>query len=137
MQLRTRSVRQVFLVFGLTLFLSCLFASYTRANPAARPVCERESSTATDYFECEGKRLHDAGQKLRKEARQQLAQSNQLADQCLKITENNEAENCHLLSSDLTIDAGFKHAEAIDMLQEAERMFARAADLRDEAQKSP
>lgn len=136
MRLGIRPVRQLTMAFGLTglaLFLSCLNASYAQADATARPACDRENSAAADYFDCEGKRLHDAGQKLREEARQQLAQSNQLAQQCIEMPDSNEAENCYLLSSDLTIDAGFKHAEAVDMLQEAERMFARAADLRDGA----
>ena len=56
------------MVHGLTLVLSCLNASHVLAAPTVRPACDRENSAAANYFDCGGKRLRDAGQKLREEA---------------------------------------------------------------------
>ncbi len=122
---------------GIALLLASAAASGAAAGPAARSECDGKNRITAEYFDCEGKRLLIAGQKLRDEARQQILQSNRIAQQCSEISDNDAAENCYLLSSDLTIDAGFKHAEAVDMLQESERMFARAADISDTPKKSP
>lgn len=125
------------LASGMALLLASAPVSGASAEPASQSECGGNSRITADYFDCEGKRLLILGQKLRDEARQQLLQSDQMTQQCSKISDNNEAENCYLLSSDMTIDAGFKHAEAVDMLQEAERMFARAADLSAPPKNSP
>lgn len=138
MQPSENPIQRWTLASGFALLLASAPAvSDASAASAAQSECGGKSRITAEYFDCEGKRLLIAGHKLRDQARQQILQSNQIAQQCSKVSDNNEAENCYLLSSDLHIDAGFKHAEAVDMLQEAERMFARAADLSDAPKKSP
>lgn len=97
-------------------------------QPAA---CDQSALPLAEYYACESAQLRLGAARLAAEANSQMSQGGSLSNQCDTMEDSTDMGNCDLLSSDIIIDAAFKQAEAADMMQEAARMDARAADLRD------
>ncbi|MDO9460203.1 MAG: hypothetical protein Q7N95_08840 [Alphaproteobacteria bacterium] len=101
-----------------------------KAQPTAASTCEKAALSKLDFLTCEGARLRDKGQKLLRQANLQIAQGQGIVADCERLEDEAAGRDCNLLSSDLIEDAAFKQAEAADILNEAARMDARAADMR-------
>lgn len=104
--------------------------AYAAEAGNAPQTCDRAALAELDYFTCEGARLRAKGQALEAEARAQISRSGMMSTECPRQQDEEAARDCNLISSDLLEDSLFKRAEAADLLNEAERMEARAADLR-------
>lgn len=100
------------------------------AEPMPAPTCDKAALSELDFLTCEGARLHDKGQNLLRQAKLQIAQGHRIVADCEQLEDEAAGRDCNLLSSDLIEDAAFKQAEAADILNEAARMDARAADMR-------
>ncbi len=85
-----------------------------------------------DFLRCEGARLRAKGHALQEKAKAQIANGRKISTDCEALEDKEAARDCDLLSSDMNEDAAFKQAEAADILDEAERMDARAADIHKE-----
>ncbi|MEQ1889784.1 MAG: hypothetical protein ABL951_11500 [Alphaproteobacteria bacterium] len=93
-------------------------------------ICDKATLPERDFLTCEGGRLRAEGQALLDQAKAQIASGNKIGADCEALKDNEEARDCNLLSSDLFEDATFKRAMAADILDQADRVDARAADMR-------
>ena len=93
-------------------------------------ICVQATLPELDFLTCEGVRLRAKGQALLIQAQAQIASGNKIGADCEALKDGEEARDCNLLSADLFEDATFKRAEATDILDQADRMDARAADMR-------
>jgi hypothetical protein len=119
------------LIIALSLSGAGAGAGANAAEAGKAPqTCDRAVLADLDYFTCEGTRLRAKGQALEAEARAQITRSSMMSTECPRQQDEGAARDCNLISSDLLEDSLFKRAEAADILNEADRMEARAADLR-------
>lgn len=109
--------------------LTGLFAATgTRAQSPER-ICDKSKMAEIDFYTCEGIRLRSKGQLLLRQARLQISEGLRIVADCERLEEKEAARDCNLMSSDMQEDAAFKQAEAADILNQAERMESRAADM--------
>ncbi len=118
----------VFLALGAALVI--VAARAAEPEPALPAACDKAALSELDYLVCEGGSLRSRSEGLTRTARAQLAEGRKMAADCEQIKEVQEANSCNLISSDLEIDAAFKLEEAADLRDQADRMEARAQDLR-------
>ena len=103
-------------------------ATGARAQPPER-ICDKAKMAEIDFYTCEGMRLRSKGQLLLRQARTQISEGQRIIADCARLEDTSAARDCNLMSSDLQEDAAFKQAEAADLLNQAERMESRAADM--------
>jgi len=116
----------VLLLAGIV--LAGLAATGTRAQPPERH-CDKAKMAEIDFYTCEGIRLRSKGQLLLRQARLQISEGQRIVADCERLEDKESARDCNLMSSDMQEDAAFKQAEAADILNQAERMESRAADM--------
>lgn len=93
-------------------------------------MCDKAKMPELKFLECEGGRLRNEGHRLARQAKIQITEGQRIVADCERLEDEAAARDCNLLSSDLIEDAAFKQAESAGLLNEADRMDARAADLR-------
>lgn len=93
-------------------------------------ICDKAKMPELKFLECEGGRLRNEGHRLARQAKIQITEGQRIVADCQRLDDKEAARDCNLLSSDLIEDAAFKQAESAGLLDEADRMDARANDLR-------
>lgn len=121
-------IRQHLTSAALTMGLCCMIAGPAGAQETR--TCDQAKHPSLEYYECESRRLEAEALSLDAQARAQLSQGGVLGKECNALEDSVQIGNCNMLSSDIITDARFKRAEAIELMEEAGRMSARAADLR-------
>jgi hypothetical protein len=112
----------------LAIVLAFGFSMDARAETPER-ICNKAKMPEIDFYTCEGIRLRNKGQMLLRQAKIQISEGQRITADCKRLADKQAARDCNLLSSDMTEDAAFKQAEATELLDQAERMDARAADM--------
>jgi len=96
---------------------------------APERICNKAEMPEIDFYTCEGIRLRNKGQMLLRQAQLKMSEGRRIIEDCKRLNDKEAARDCNLLSSDMLEDATFKQSEAADLLDQAERMEARAADM--------
>lgn len=96
---------------------------------APERICNKAEMPEIDFYTCEGVRLRNKGQMLLRQAQLKMSEGRRIIEDCKRLNDKEAARDCNLLSSDMLEDATFKQSEAADLLDQAERMEARAADM--------
>ncbi len=112
----------------LAIVLAFGFSMDARAGTPER-ICNKAKMPEIDFYTCEGIRLRNKGQMLLRQAKIQISEGQRITADCARLDDKQAARDCNLTSSDLMEDATFKQAEAAELLNEADRMESRAADM--------
>jgi hypothetical protein len=115
----------------LAIALSVGFSMDARAQAPER-ICDKSKLPEIDFYTCEGIRLRNKGQMLLRQATLQISEGQRIVSDCKRLEgqeDKEAARDCNLLTTDTMEDAAFKRAEAADLLNQAERMESRAADM--------
>lgn len=118
--------------FSMALLLAiALTPGYSVIARAQAPerICNRAKMPEIDFYTCEGIRLRNKGQILLRQAKIQMSEGQRITADCKRLEDKEAARDCGLMSSDMLSDAAFKQAEAADLLEQADRMESRAADM--------
>ncbi len=115
-------------VLFLAIALTAGFSGDARAQAPER-ICNKSGMPEIDFYTCEGIRLRNKGQLLLRAAKVQMSEGQRIIADCARIEDKEAARDCNLLSSDMIEDANFKQIEAAELLNEADRMESRAADM--------
>jgi len=112
----------------LAIALAPGFGTDARAGAPER-ICNKAKMPEIDFYTCEGIRLRNKGQMLLRQAKIQISEGQRIIADCKRLEDKQAARDCDLISSDMLDDAAFKQAEASDLLEQADRMESRAADM--------
>lgn len=112
----------------LTIALTPGFSTNARAQAPER-ICNKAKMPEIDFYTCEGIRLRNKGQILLRQAKIQISEGQRITADCKRLEDKEAARDCDLISSDMLNDAAFKQTEAAGLLDQAERMESRAADM--------
>jgi len=112
----------------LAIVLAFGFSMDARAGTPER-ICNKAKMPEIDFYTCEGIRLRNKGQMLLRQAKIQISEGQRIIADCKRLEDKQAARDCDLISSDMLNDAAFKQAEASDLLEQADRMESRAADM--------
>jgi len=112
----------------LLLVLLALIAPVNAQAPVASG-CDKAKLPPAGYYRCESAHLHTQARLLIDEIAAQQATAGKMRSSCATLTDSVEAGNCNLLSEDYALDARFKQLRAREMLDQADSLAARAADM--------
>ncbi len=112
----------------LAMALTLGFSMDARAQAPER-ICDKAKMPEVDFYTCEGIRLRNKGQMLLRQAQLKMSEGQRIIADCKRLQDKEAARDCDLLSSDMLEDAAFKQSEADELLDQAERMESRAADM--------
>ena len=104
------------------------FGTDARAQAPER-ICNKAKMPEIDFYTCEGIRLRNKGQMLLRQAKIQISEGQRITADCERLEDKEAVRDCNLLSADMAEDAAFKQSEATGLLDQADRMESRAADM--------
>lgn len=107
--------------------LLALIAKVNAQNPAASG-CDKAKLPPAGYYLCESVRLRAQAGLLIDQIAAQQAAAEKMRSGCANLTDS-AAGNCNMLSEDYALDARFKQLRAREMLDQADSLAARAADM--------